>query len=284
MGNQSSHNGESKRKDSEKVSNDIPNYYNMDNLSSYKGLKTESNSETGARSDTCSHTTDKATESTSVQEKRYQVHFEWKEGGNKVLITGSFINWNTFIEMTKVNEIFQFNINLAKGVYQFKFIVDGIWKTSNFYQKTRDNNGNENNVIDLTNIKEPDVQAKKENRTQSQSEDLRNVRRNEYNSYYPKQNEMNADAPHVPYHYLRNYNINYNTRQDRLGIKRFLIYNEKNLLSENNSYKKVLLCPHVNLNHECTNCVQHSKYIRTSVSQRIRHKFLTVIYYKPQEK
>ena len=184
--------------------------------------------------------------------------------------------------MTKVNNgLFQFNINLAKGVYQFKFIVDGIWKTSNFYQKTRDNSGNENNVIDLTNIKEPETQTKK---IQSQSEDLRNVRRNEYNSYYPKQNEMNADAPHVPYHYLRNYNINYNTRQDRLGIKRFLIYNEKNLLSENNSYKKVLLCPHVNLNHECTNCVQHSKYIRTSVSQRIRHKFLTVIYYKPQEK
>ena len=157
MGNQSSHNEETKRKDSVKVSNDISNYYNMDNLSSYKGLKTETNSESGAKSDTCSHTTDKATDSTSLPEKRYPVRFEWKEGGNKVLITGSFINWNTFIEMTKVNNgLFQFNINLAKGVYQFKFIVDGIWKTSNFYQKTRDNSGNENNVIDLTEIKDPE--------------------------------------------------------------------------------------------------------------------------------
>ena len=95
---------------------------------------------------------------------------------------------------------------------------------------------------------------------------------------------MNTDAPYVPFHYLRNYNINYNTRQDQIGIKNFLAYNEKNLLSENNSYKKVLICPHVNLNHECTNCVQHSKFIRSSVSQRIRHKFLTVIYYKPQGK
>ena len=46
-------------------------------------------------------------------------------------------------------------------------------------------------------------------------------KKSEYNSYYPKRNEMNTDAPHVPFHYLRNYNINYNTRQDQIGIKNF---------------------------------------------------------------
>ena len=152
MGNQSSNNGESKN-ESIKNSNDISIYY-LENLSIYKGMKTESNS--NAKSDSCS--TDKATTSTSIPEKRFPIRFEWKEGGSKVLITGSFINWNTYIEMKRVNqsELFQFNFDLPKGVHQFKFIVDGVWKTSNFYPKTRDNNGNENNVIDLTEIKDPE--------------------------------------------------------------------------------------------------------------------------------
>ena len=69
----------------------------------------------------------------------------------------------------------------------------------------------------------------------------------EYNSYYPQKNEMNSDAPHTPFHYLKRFNINSITRQNMIGVHKFLIYNEKNLLSENNSYKNILLCPHVNL-------------------------------------
>ena len=64
MGNQSSNNGESKN-ESIKNSNDISIYY-LENLSIYKGMKTESNS--NAKSDSCS--TDKATTSTSIPDKR----------------------------------------------------------------------------------------------------------------------------------------------------------------------------------------------------------------------
>ena len=49
---------------------------------------------------------------------------------------------------------------------------------------------------------------------------------------------MNSDAPHTPFHYLKRFNINSITRQNMIGVHKFLIYNEKNLLSENNSYKK----------------------------------------------
>ena len=253
MGNQSSNNGDGKEKDNISISNvEASNYY-MDNLSSYKGMKTETGTEISGKSmksDNASHTSDKATdqETTSLTEKKVPCRFEWKEGGKKVLLTGSFLNWNTFIEMNHNNNgLFEFNINLPKGIYQFKFIIDGTWRTSNFYPKVRDNSGNENNQIDITNYTEPEkkedtksVKTKPENTT-------KNTIKNDYNSYYPKKNEMNSDAPHTPFHYLKSFNINYNTRQNKIGKNKYLIYNEKNLLSENNSYKKVQICPHVNL-------------------------------------
>lgn len=257
MGNQPSNSGDNKTKDNINVANSEASYYYVDNCSSYKGMKTDTTG--GAKSNSCSHTSDKATdqETASITEKRVPVKFEWKEGGNKVLITGSFLNWNTFIEMSKnlSTGIFEFNINLPKGVYQFKFIIDGVWRFTNAYPTVKDNNGNTNNVIDITNYVEPQEKKtedkngnnSKESSKKDNSENYYLKKKNDYNSYYPKKSEMNTDAPHVPYHYLKNFNINYNTRQNKIGIKKFLIYNEKNLLSENNSYKKILICPHVNL-------------------------------------
>ena len=92
---------------------------------------------------------------------------------------------------------------------------------------------------------------------------------------------MNTDAPRTPHHYLYKYNINYNTRQNKIGKGKYLAYKEKNLLSENNSYKKVMVCPHVNLNHHTSNICHIDHLVRACSSQRIRHKFVTLIYYKP---
>ena len=48
----------------------------------------------------------------------------------------------------------------------------------------------------------------------------------EYNSYYPQKNEMNSDAPYTPFHYLKRFNINSITRQNMIGVHKFLIYND----------------------------------------------------------
>ena len=45
---------------------------------------------------------------------------------------------------------FKFAIPLKNEIYQFKFIVDGQWKYSSNYPTQKDNLGNINNVIDLT--------------------------------------------------------------------------------------------------------------------------------------
>ena len=210
-----------------------------------------------------------------VQEETllFPVKIEWKEGGNEHLITGSFVNWDKFYNLVFNSETghFEYNVNLPKGNYEFKFIIDGTWRCSKYYPIVRDRNGNANNYIEVT---ENTVNVSSSKRSNNEGKT-----KNDYNCYCPKVFEMNTDAPYVPFHYLHKYNINYNTRQNAIGKKKYLVYHEKNLLSENNSYKKVLTCPHVNLNHNCSHCKVSRRYFRTCISQRVRHKFLTVVYY-----
>ena len=95
---------------------------------------------------------------------------------------------------------------------------------------------------------------------------------------------MNIDAPSIPFHYASPYNIDFYTRQGIIGKKGFLNFYEKNLLSENISYKNIMICPHVNLNHTILSCEKiEDNYIRSGISHRYKHKYLTIIYYKPRK-
>ena len=276
-------------------------------ISSYKGMKSDTSStknnknpkkkkinESSSSMSSSSETKTKTKEETTISKKdeRVPFKFEWKEGGNKVTITGSFLsNWTVFIEMVKnpENGFFEFNINLPKEVHQFKFVVDNIWKCSNNYPVSNDGHGNINNVIDLTNFIPPEEVDKKNNNEKndnkkSDKEKKKSKSKNEYDCYVPNKNEMNIDAPFIPPHYINFYDIDYNTRQNLIGKKKYLHFVEKDILSENSCYKNILSCPHVNLNH-CCNCCKvgnEDKYVRSSSSQRYKHKLLTIIYYKPK--
>ena len=95
---------------------------------------------------------------------------------------------------------------------------------------------------------------------------------------------MNLDAFRIPYHYSVTYNIDYNTRQNIICDNKYLPYKEKNLISENNSYKLILRCPNVNLNHIYSSInINQNNYIKTCIFQRFKEKFITIIYYKKKE-
>lgn len=139
-------------KDKNSISQSNQEVYN--DTTSYKGMKTETEvSEKSLKSDTMSGTSDKTTDQETVasQEKKVPVKFEYQFKAQKVLLTGSFLNWNTFIEMSKNTRtgFFEFNINLPRGIYQFKFIVDSAWTINNCYPTIRDSNDNLNNRIFL---------------------------------------------------------------------------------------------------------------------------------------
>ena len=210
-------------------------------------------------------------------EERTPFIFEWKEDNKKVTLTGDFFNWVHFIPMKKdkKTKTFKLKINLPKKRNEFKFIADGQWKCSNDYPQFKNDNGIYN-YIDLSNNKKKKEEKKEKENKKSKNDDLN------YNCYKPLRTEMNVDAPDLP-GYFSLYNIDYNTRQNIIGNQKYLIYKEKNLLSENNSYKKILSCPHVNLSHCCTSDKkENNAIIKTSVTFRFKHRCLTIIYYKPE--
>ena len=280
MGTQSSNSNNQKNK------NEGVGSLQLDGISSYKGIKSEVSSsnqnENTIKSSSSNNISEKNTnDKETKKDERIPFKFEWKEGGNKVQITGTFLaNWTMFIDMVKNPQTnnFEFNINLSKINHEFKFIVDGVWKCSKFYPIIKDDAGNENNVINLTNF------ISQENK--NKNDIIINEKKKEYNCRLPNKEEMNFDAPSIPFHYSLPYNIDFYSRQKKIGKNGFLNFYEKDLLSENISYKNIMICPHVNLNHICLSCDKiedNCKYMRSGVTHRYKHKYLTIIYYKPRK-
>ena len=162
----------SNSKDEKKLisNNDNGSSANWDIVSSYKGMKSENSSAQGKnkhslKSSSVSNTSEQVTNNMETTEDisppiddRVQYKFVWKYGGNKVTITGTFLNnWTSFIEMVKNpdNNFFEIIINLPRIKHQFKFVIDGNWRCSPDYPQINDGQGNTNNEIDLANYFQP---------------------------------------------------------------------------------------------------------------------------------
>ena len=246
--------------------------------------------------------------------------FKWKKDGEKVFICGNFYKDSEHLfEMKKnlKNGNFEYKINLKKNCYYFRFNVDGNFTINNYYP-TMKKKGNYFNYIDLTYYNSNKNSKKKQNEKKEETKTNKNIKENnnnnnsnnnnnnnyksinefttknrkytlekiinDYDCIVPNKNEMNLDAARIPHYYMDIYNIDYNTRQDLIRNVKYLPYKEKHLLSENNSYKLVLRCPNVNLNHICSSInINKSKCIRTCISQRFKQKMVTIVYYRKKE-
>lgn len=232
---------------------------------------------------------------TSIDNAKIQTTFEWKEGGNVVSLTGSFCGWNRLFIMNKDKDgVFRLTLPLPKGFHQYKFIVDNQWRYSNLFPIHNDNN-NWNNYIDTTNyeVSPSEKKNESENNKEERKHNVNNkgvttltkdVRDNNYSEYFPSKSELNTDAPPLSQHYISRFNLNHNSRQHLLGNKKFYRSSERNLLSDNNSFKTISHPPHVNLNHILTKYIVRDKKcnaVLESCTCRVRHKFTTVIYYRP---
>ena len=236
------------------------------------------------------------------EQKLFPFKFEWKGLGSSVILAGSFFeNWTKFEPMIKnpETEIFEKIINLPRTKHYFKFIVDNKWVCSNQYPTTMDNSNNQNNFIDLTNYTPPKDLIRKEEYKKGEFKPYRSKvivldknDKNGYNNNYPLINELNTNAPYTVTHYKPTFNLDYQSRQNtikKICKKYFLKYSEKNTLTENNTYKKILSCPHEKLLHFCQNINDlkindKKRYIRGCTTIRNKHKYLTVVYLKPKQK
>ena len=207
----------------------------------------------------------KIEEDISQEEIKIPTLFEWKEGGKNVLITGSFCNWAHQFAMNKNvnNNNFELLLYLPKGIFQFKFIVDGNWNCSNYYQIVFDENNNANNQIDNSKMMNDKINKNKKNnsnisfnnkiKTRSSSKNISNVEYNKknYGNYFP--NSYNLKIPILPSFFNYKMNINFNTNQKFLGNSKFLNVNdEKNLYSYD--YKNITIPKHIFINHLFMNC------------------------------
>ena len=215
---------------------------------------------------------------------------------------------------------------LEKKKYNFKFIIDGNWVCSNQYPTNFDEQKNLNNFISLHNYFPPEDLLKKsknviktdntnnynkignnQNNNKEDEDKTRIISKREdprkkaYNCRYPLINELNTIAPVIMWHYKPIFNLEYPSNQDFIDIyqlkrnskyknneenEKTLEYKEKNFNNENNTYKKIMTCPHEKLMHFCTNLGDikniNINFFRLSTTIRTKHKFLTFIYYKPK--
>ena len=215
---------------------------------------------------------------------------------------------------------------LERKKYNFKFVIDGNWVCSSQYPTNNDGHNNINNFITLYNyyppeelLKKPNIDDKTDNTTnfetnynnQNNNKEERDKnptlqkkedsRKKTYNCKYPLNNELNTIAPVIMWHYKPLFNLDYPSNQDFLNlnirkksikhknqenVEKNLTYKEKNFNNENNTYKKIMTCPHEKLMHFCTNLEDmkniNINFFRLCTSVRTKHKFLTLIYYKPK--
>jgi hypothetical protein len=268
--------------------------------SSYKGflsIKSESSegrskAEKKDSKETCDedYTT---TETVHLDTKDIKVptHFEWKEDGHVVYVTGSFCNWGQKFLMNKVNNRFEVDIDLIRGVYQYKYIIDGNWKFSKHHPSCNDGRGNINNIIDTTHYPLPVVKEKNIKFNKGPPETTREMEsKNDaskpdveiYNSLIPTKNDLYVDALLCPTNYKEYYNINHISNQHAIGKEEYFVKEDNPIFYDNSSYRSISVPPHIFLNHLSSAKVNNRKGILfNSSSQRVRNKYCTIIYYKP---
>lgn len=216
--------------------------------------------------------------------------FIWNKGGKNVKISGTFLdNWKNEIELEKNNNTGSFEkvINLTPTKHEFKFIVDNIWLCSEQYEILNDKN-NYNNIIDLTNY------SQKEKNFQEINDKLKKNKRKcskEFGCNYLLRSDFDREVPNLPNYFKKSFDLNKRKKQKILkkNFKLFLNFNLSKNILENNDYKTITTISHEKLSHVCFqpetdyNNENDNKYIKSSITQRINHKFLTFIYYTPKK-
>ena len=141
---------------------------------------------------------------------------------------------------------------------------------------------NKNNIIDT--IKKG---SKKDKSIINSIKNKKAPKHEEYKSDYLNKSNSNINAPKLPFNYNTNFKIDNYSRQDEIGTKQFIKISKKNNFNVNSDFKKISIIPNEVLSHLCTNenfniNQKNKNYNEISVTQRYKHKFLTIVYLSPK--
>lgn len=111
----------------------------------------------------------------------------------------------------------------------------------------------------------------------------------EYNSDYLSYKNTNINAPKIPFIFNYEFQFNNLTTQDSIGEKEYIHNSIENKYNNCEEYARIKTMPHEKLLHLCVNGNSiinkyKNNYNKLSVTQRNKHKFLTIIYIYPKKK
>ena len=247
------------------------------------------------------------------EDKRKKFKFIWNEGGNDVKITGSFTDWKIKFTMIKDPDTqdFIFELPLDNGIYQYKFIVDNVWKCSKNYPTVPDGSGNVNNILNFNENeqnKSSDKTEKKNEKPKQKSPKVKNNKKKMpsmvssvktktrassikkeshkiikkdsiYKSNYPSDDDI-SPLPLPNKKYYESSKLEKYSNQSFIGMKKYYDYYDRYCFTDGKSSKPIFILGHVNLNHLITVNNNKSNIIKNSMSFRYREKASTFIYYK----
>ena len=269
--------------------------------SSYNGINFD---KIKIKSKNDNYNSDQITQEKSISEAQNMnlTKFYWNEGGNEVFITGSFCEWNKRLKMHRNKDnIFEVELLLPKGKYEFKFIVDGIWRCSSNYSQIKDNRGNNNNFIDNIsanyNYNEINFNLNKNvtNLSGENNPKIRNIDelKKNYSNIYPSIDQLSEEAPKIPDVLEISIDLTENSNQKNIGNEQYLDFSYINL---DESFKNILQPVHSYLNHIFTNNDKNfiynshkeenesNTYLGINCNVKVKNKCISIIYYSPLSK
>lgn len=167
-----------------------------------------------------------------------------------------------------------------------KYMVDSNLK--NCYISNKKNDNFKNNINDKINLNDKNKQESNKNKKNiNYKKNKKAPKIEEYKSEYLTKNESNITAPILPMIYNSEFKIDNFTNQDKIGETKSFKNINKDIYNIYNEYKKISIIPSDKLSHLCVNesmfITQKKKnYNEISVTQRNKHKFLTIIYLTPK--
>jgi len=234
----------------------------------------------------------------NIEKPSYIYTFTWEEGGNEVKLIGSFSDWkNSYIMKKDIKDnVFKTSLSLNNEIYTYKFIVDGEWKYSQKQPIKKDDQGNINNILDLTNFflnlsstpktTEENKSLSKKIINKKKSSKLSNKKsskkvKKENDDFHRENNDTNQFTEPRKNNIIGNpFNLNNESKQYKIGNQRYYGFEQNNFFSSQKSYLKISGYRHNILEHILLPKNNKENYdIKIGLSQRYRGKATTIIYY-----